>query len=48
MSERPRIGVVGATGAVGSVTLAQPSTINVMVRGYASGSSSFELTGKKN
>jgi hypothetical protein len=31
-----------------SVTLAQPSTIHIMVRGYASGSSSFELTGKKN
>ena len=30
-----------------SVTLAQPSTINVMVRGYAT-TSTFSLTGKKN
>lgn len=29
------------------VTLAQPSTINVMVRGYASGTSTYDLVGKK-
>ena len=29
------------------VTLAQPTTIGVMVRGYASGSSSFSITGAK-
>ena len=29
------------------VTLAQPSTLNVMVRGYASTSSTFDLVGKK-
>jgi hypothetical protein len=30
-----------------TVTLAQPTTIGVMIRGYASGSSSFSITGKK-
>jgi hypothetical protein len=31
-----------------TVTLAQPTTIGVMVRGYASSTSTFKLTGKKN
>jgi hypothetical protein len=31
-----------------TVTLAQPTTIGVMIRGYASGSSSFSITGSKN
>jgi hypothetical protein len=29
------------------VTLAQPSTIHVTVRGYSTASSAFELVGKK-
>jgi leucyl aminopeptidase len=31
-----------------SVTLAQPSTINVMIRGYASSDSTWELKGARN